>query len=81
MPLDLNRRDMLKAAAGAALLVPQRVLGANDRVRVAVVGLRGRGLDHLRKVKDTPGVELAAVVDIDENVIATRLGEIGRAHV
>ena len=36
MSLDLNRRDMLKAAAGAALLVPQRVLGANDRVRVAV---------------------------------------------
>ncbi len=76
MSLDLNRRDMLKAAAGAALLAPQRVLGANDRVRIAVVGLRGRGLDHLKKVKDTPGVELAAVVDIDENVIATRLGDI-----
>jgi predicted dehydrogenase len=76
MSSDLNRRDMLKAAAGAALLVPQRVLGANDRVRVAVVGLRGRGLDHIKKVKDTPGVELAAVVDIDENVIATRLGDI-----
>jgi predicted dehydrogenase len=69
---------MLKAAAGAALLAPQRVLGANDRVRVAVVGLRGRGLDHLRKVKETPGVELAAVVDVDENVIATRLGDIDK---
>ena len=76
MSSGLNRRDILKAAAGAALLVPKRVLGANDRVRVAVVGLRGRGLDHIRKVKDTPGTELAAVVDVDENVMAARLKDI-----
>jgi len=76
MSSGFSRRDMLKAAAGAALLSPQGVLGANDRVRVAVVGLRGRGLDHIRKVKATPGVELAAVVEVDENVLATRLGDI-----
>jgi len=76
MSSGVSRRDILRAAAGAALLVPQRVLGANDRVRVAVVGLRGRGLDHIKRVKQTPGVELAAVVDVDENVIATRLGDI-----
>jgi predicted dehydrogenase len=67
---------VLKAAAGAALLAPRRVLGANDRVRVAVVGLRGRGLDHIKKVKATAGVELAAVVEVDENVLATRLADI-----
>ncbi len=76
MSSAFSRRDVLKAAAGAALLVPQRVLGANDRVRVAVVGLRGRGLDHIKKVKQTPGVELAAVVEVDENVLAARLGDI-----
>ena len=77
MSSDFNRRDVLKIT-GAALLAHQGVRGANDRVRVAVVGLRGRGLDHLRKVKETPGVELAAVVDVDENVIATRLGDIDK---
>ncbi len=76
MSLDLNRRDLLKAAAGAALVVPRRVLGANDRVRVAVVGLRSRGFDHIKKVKATPGVELAAVVEVDENVLAKRLADI-----
>ncbi len=76
MTSGFSRRDVLKAAAGAALLAPQRVLGANDRVRVAVVGLRGRGLDHIKRIKQTPGVELAAVVDVDENVIAARLGDI-----
>ncbi len=72
----LNRRDLLKAAAGAALLAPQGVLGANDRVRVAVVGLRGRGFDHIKMIKDTPGVELAAIVDVDEHVLASRLADI-----
>ncbi|HXN47073.1 MAG TPA: Gfo/Idh/MocA family oxidoreductase [Bryobacteraceae bacterium] len=76
MTSGFSRRDVLKAAAGAAWLAPQRVLGANDRVRVAVVGLRGRGLDHIKRIKQTPGVELAAVVDVDENVIAARLGDI-----
>ena len=51
-------RDFLATAAkttGAAGLFtgltfiarPERVFGANDRVRVAVCGLRGRGKDHL----------------------------------
>src|ERR1017187_8564235 len=76
MSSAFSRRDVLKAAAGAALLVPQRVLGANDRVRVAVVGLRGRGLDHIKRIKQTPGVEHAAVVEVDENVLAARLGDV-----
>jgi predicted dehydrogenase len=76
MSSTFNRRDLLKAAAGAALLAPRGVLGANDRVRLAVVGLRGRGLDHIKKVKATPGVELAAVVEVDENVLAARLEDI-----
>src|ERR1700690_42837 len=76
MTSGFSRRDVLKAAAGAAWLAPQRGLGAKDRGRVAVGGLRGRGLDHIKRIKQTPGVELAAVVDVDENVIAARLGDI-----
>src|SRR5580698_509196 len=51
-----------------------RVLGANDRLRIAVIGLRGRGKDHLKTFANIPGVEVAAICDIDENVIAERLG-------
>jgi predicted dehydrogenase len=76
MSSGFSRREVLRAAAGAALLAPQRVLGANDRVRVAVVGLRGRGFDHIKRVHETAGVELAAVVEVDENVLAARLADI-----
>ena len=51
---EVSRRDFLKAGArtGAGLAAlssitfiahPERVFGANDRLRVAVVGLHGRG--------------------------------------
>ncbi len=73
----MDRRDFLKAgAAAAAMLQPSRILGANDRIRVAVIGLRGRGNDHLKQLKGISGVEIAAVCDIDENVTAQRLGDI-----
>ena len=76
--MELNRRNFVKAGVGAAAIAMQsgRVLGANDRVRVAVVGLRGRGKDHLKTYNKIEGVEIAAVCDIDENVMAERLKDI-----
>jgi predicted dehydrogenase len=74
-----DRRDFLKAGvAAAAIFQPSRILGANERVRVAVIGLRGRGLDHLKTYRGIANVEVAAVCDIDENVITTRLADIER---
>src|SRR5579863_8423310 len=80
MATEIDRRNFLKTGAGVAamgsLLEPDRVLGANDRVRVAVVGLRGRGFDHIRAFPRIPNVEIAAVCDVDESVIATRLTDM-----
>src|SRR5438067_3726970 len=76
-----NRRDVLKAGAGLAALAlvrPARILGANDRVRIAICGLRGRGMDHIKRFSQVPGVEIAAVCEIDENVLAMRLADIER---
>jgi predicted dehydrogenase len=77
MPIDIDRRDFLKTGAAAvAAFQAKNVLGANDRVRVAVIGLRGRGLNHIQSIHGTPNVELAAICDIDESVIAERLGSV-----
>ena len=77
MSIDIDRRDFLKTGAAAvAAFQAKNVLGANDRVRIAVVGLRGRGFDHIKSIHGIPNVELAAVCDIDESVIAQRLGDI-----
>jgi len=73
----IDRRDFLKTgAAVAAAFQAKNVLGANDRVRIAVIGLRGRGFDHIKTIHGIPGVEIAAICDVDESVIAQRLGDI-----
>jgi predicted dehydrogenase len=49
---------------------------ANDTIRVAVVGFRGQGGAHIREYGDMPKVEIAALCDVDESVIARRLKEM-----
>ena len=52
-----------RASAGTAAASP------NEALRVAVVGLRGRGRDHVNHFIDLPGVEVAALCDVDSNVL------------
>jgi predicted dehydrogenase len=78
----MDRREFLQntgkvAAVGAATLaLGGKVLGANDRIRLAVCGVRGRGHDHIRSFAHVPGVEFAALCDVDENVLNQRVGEV-----
>jgi len=70
-----SRRDFMKhAATGAA--VTAGVLGtsktswagANDRIRVAVLGVRGRGKDHMSNWFGMDNVEIATICDVDSNL-------------
>jgi predicted dehydrogenase len=78
---QLQRRSLLKAGAtavagiAAARSASAKVLGANDRIRVAVIGVRGRGWDHVRGYHQIPNVEVAAFCDVDENVLGQRLAD------
>ncbi|NOZ57358.1 MAG: Gfo/Idh/MocA family oxidoreductase, partial [Calditrichaeota bacterium] len=79
---EMNRRDFIKRTAGATAAVSlgfniaRSAASPNDTIRVAVVGIRGRGGSHIRGFGRLPGVEVAAVCDVDENVIAKRLKDI-----
>src|SRR5580698_9328926 len=88
MQSDVTRRDFLRTAAkttaglstlgGITFLAhPERVFGANDRVRVAICGLHGRGKDHLAAYSRLSNVEVAALCDVDENVLRKGLSEAG----
>jgi len=82
--LNASRRDFLKiTSAGVATTALTAsassyaaILGANDRVRVGICGVRGRGNDHIHGFSRVPGTELAALCDIDENVTQQRVLEI-----
>src|SRR5438067_10824544 len=82
--LAASRRDFLKTTgagvAGTALastaLGYSRILGASDRVRVAICGVRGRGNDHIRGVSRVPNTDNAALCDVDEAALKQRTGEV-----
>jgi predicted dehydrogenase len=70
-----SRRNFLKTAATAAALTTwsarswAQVAGANSDVRVAVIGLNGRGRNHLNFLRAIPGVRIAALCDVDSAVL------------
>lgn len=77
---EITRRSFVKGAASAAAASSVLVgtskttwAGANDRVRVAVVGIRGQGGEHIREYNELPDVEVATLCDIDERVFEHRL--------
>jgi predicted dehydrogenase len=64
-----SRRTVLKTVAGASLMSAAslgRVLGANDRVRVGIIGHGLIGTRHLLDFKAQPDVEIVAVSELSE---------------
>ena len=69
---DITRRDFVKnsMAAGVVMALPfSRVRGANDEIRVGVVGIRGRGGGLISEFHSMAGVRVVALCDVDGNVL------------
>jgi predicted dehydrogenase len=62
------------ALAGGALRSARA--SANDTVRIACVGLRGRGGNHLDGYSNLANVEIAALCDVDDSVLAKRVKQL-----
>ncbi len=66
----MNRRTFLGGVTAASM---QRVIGANERVVVGLIGCGGRGRYVSRRMREAPGVEFGAVCDVYEaNAAAAR---------
>lgn len=61
----MNRREFVRTTAGA-LLATSRALGANDRIRVGLIGTGGRCMYLAELLKGLPGNEIVAACDIYE---------------
>jgi len=73
----MDRRTVIKGG-GAVLCAAvtaksyAAIKGANDRVRVAVIGVNGRGQAHMAAFSRLPNVAITHFVDCDSAVLATR---------
>ncbi len=74
---DLKRRAFVKGAAG--VIAAGQLIGtskswadANDLIRVAVIGVHGRGQAHIRAHQGAENVEVVALCDPDKKVLTDR---------
>ena len=71
----LTRRDFIRNLTAAAASVgsvsaphagaSSKKLGANDDIRIAIVGLRKKGIEHIDLFGKAPGVRIVALCDVD----------------
>lgn len=81
---QFTRRQMLRngvaGAAGvgfaAALRPSLGALGANERIRVAVAGINGRGNAHIDAFAEMDGVEIVYLVDPDSRLFANQVNHV-----
>lgn len=83
---DFVKRSMLLAAAGGlwpmmsgcqsarvSRVAPTRIRGANEDIRVAVVGVGGRGRDAIANFSKLKGARLVALCDVDSAILEREL--------
>jgi len=76
---EVSRRTFTATTSLAAAAVvaggARRVLGANDRVVLASIGIRGQGDALKQGFAKIPGVEIKTLCDVDENLFASRAAD------
>src|SRR5262249_37553074 len=75
-----TRRDFLKTTLATAATITiagtkssGQVVGANDRIRIGVAGLNGRGGAHVPGFAGLPNVQVTYLIDPDTRTYAARL--------
>jgi predicted dehydrogenase len=83
--MNITRRLFLKrtTTVGACLAVAptMRVMGANEDIRVAVVGFRTHGQTHIRNYQKMTGVRLVALCDADAAVLGKEVEKQSKQNV
>ncbi len=76
-----SRRDFIKKTSEAALVlsiptfIPSSAFGANDKVQMAVLGVNGRGADHIKGFQKQENAQVVCLCDPDKVILQTRADE------
>lgn len=71
-----RRHFLMSSAAVAGALASKAKAAPSDKIRVAVVGLRGQGRSHIGQYSKMPDVEIAALCDIDESILDRSIASV-----
>ncbi|HET8548728.1 MAG TPA: Gfo/Idh/MocA family oxidoreductase [Bryobacteraceae bacterium] len=77
-----SRRTFISGAGGAFVshLASGRALSANDRIQIAVLGVHGRGRDHIAGIMRQPDAEVVMLCDPDMKVAEERAGHFNQRY-
>jgi predicted dehydrogenase len=67
--------DVFGTRVGASAQASNRVIGANDKVVCASIGIRGQGNSLKRGFAKLKNVEIKTLCDVDENLFASRAND------
>ncbi len=59
----------------------RKIIGANDRIRVAVMGVNSRGIAHSMNFKQIPNVEIAYLCDVEEGALKKCLDALQKENI
>jgi predicted dehydrogenase len=82
----LTRRNFIKHTTGAAIalgiptIIPSSAFGANEKVQVAVLGVNGRGQDHIKAFQRQDNAQVVTLCDPDKVILQTRADEFEKNH-
>lgn len=78
----ISSASAMVAGAGLSTIIPvtlsafPRIISPADTIRVAAIGINSMGWSDLNAILKNPGVECAALCDVDKNVLDKRAGEL-----
>ena len=61
MPTNTTRRNLVRGAAAMSALSYSRIYGANDKMRLGLIGSGERGRGDMGKFQKNPDVDVVAV--------------------
>ena len=94
LKMSHNRREFIKkstaglAVTGASFLFPMELLsamrkrvGPNDTINVGLIGCKGMGFSDLTSMLKMSDINVIALCDVDENVLAERTANLEKAGI
>lgn len=75
-----RRHFLMTTAAATGTLTASALASPNDTVRVACVGIRGQGNAHIGNYARMKNVDIAALCDVDSQILNTRADEVVNRH-
>jgi predicted dehydrogenase len=72
----IQKASSLAAAASLGPMISYGSVSANEKLAVGLIGCKGMGFYNLEDHLRVPGVECAALCDVDENILNARAADV-----